>query len=106
MNTPSGIATADFSPSAAMLQIMTGFRVSRATCVVAKLGIADLLKDGPKSAEELAQLTDTHAASLYRVIRALVSVGVFGQDGEEKCTGSLCATNATIAAAMVAVLYS
>jgi O-methyltransferase domain/Dimerisation domain len=80
MNTPSGIATADFSPSAAILQIMTGFRVSRATYVAAKLGIADLLKDGPKSSEELAQLTDTHAPSLYRVMRALASVGVFGQD--------------------------
>jgi hypothetical protein len=86
MNTPSGIATADFSPSAAMLQIMTGFRVSRATYVAAKLGIADLLKDGPKSSEELAQLTDTHAPSLYRIMRALASVGVFGQDEQGRFT--------------------
>jgi Dimerisation domain len=75
MNPASDIPSADFSPSAAMLQIMTGFRVSRATYIAAKLGIADLLKDGPKSAEELAQFTDTHAPSLYRVMRALASVG-------------------------------
>ena len=86
MDTPRGIATADFSPSAAMLQIMTGFRVSRATYVAAKLGIADLLKDGPKSSEELAQLTDTHAPSLYRVMRGLASAGVFGQDEQGRFT--------------------
>ena len=86
MSTTSGIATADFSPSAAMLQIMTGFRVSRATHVAAKLGVADLLKDGPKSSEELAQLTDTHAPSLYRVMRALASAGVFGQDEQGRFT--------------------
>jgi O-methyltransferase domain/Dimerisation domain len=86
MSTPSGIATAEFSPSAAMLQIMTGFRVSRATYVAAKLGIADLLKDGAKSAEELAQLTDTHAPSLYRVMRGLVSAGIFDQDEQGRFT--------------------
>jgi SAM-dependent methyltransferase len=86
MDIPSGIAIADFSPSAAMRQIMTGFRVSRATYVAAKLGIADLLKDGPKSSDELAQRTNTHALSLYRVMRALVSVGVFGQDEQGRFT--------------------
>ena len=86
MSTTSSIATPDSSPSAAMLQIMTGFRVSRATHVAAKLGIADLLKDGPKSSEELAQLTDTHAPSLYRVMRALASAGVFGQDEQGRFT--------------------
>jgi hypothetical protein len=79
-------AASDLSPTAAMLQIMTGFRVSRATYVAAKLGIADLLKDGPKSSEELAQLTDTHAPSLYRVMRALASAGVFGQDEQGRFT--------------------
>lgn len=80
MNEHDRTVTPDPSSAAAMRQIMTGFRVSRATYVAAKLGIADLLKDGPKSSEELAQLTDTHAPSLYRVMRALASGGVFGQD--------------------------
>jgi hypothetical protein len=86
MNGLSQTAIGDISPSAAILQIMTGFRVSRATYIAAKLGIADLLKDGPKSSEELAHLTDTHAPSLYRVMRALVSVGVFGQDEQGRFT--------------------
>jgi hypothetical protein len=86
MEMATDTGTADVSPSAAMLQIMTGFRVSRATYVAAKLGIADLLKDGSKSSEELAQLTDTHAPSLYRVMRGLVSAGIFDQDEHGRFT--------------------
>ena len=59
-----------------MLQIISGFWISRAVYVIAKLGIPDLLKSGPKTAEELAAATRTHAPSLYRVLRALASVGV------------------------------
>jgi len=62
-----------------MLQMIQGFWLSRAVYVAAKLGIPDLLKDGPKSPEELAQATGTHAPSLYRVLRALESVGVFAE---------------------------
>ena len=86
MNTQNRTVSSDLSPAEAMRQIWTGFRVSRATYVAAKLGIADLLKDGPKSSEELAQLTDTHAPSLYRVMRALASGGVFGQDEQGRFT--------------------
>jgi hypothetical protein len=66
-----------------MLQIISGFWISRAVYVIAKLGIPDLLKDGPKSAEELALATKTHAPSLFRILRALVSVGVLNsaEDG-------------------------
>lgn len=59
-----------------MLQMIQGFWVSRAVYVAAKLGIPDLLKDGPKTSEELAQATGMHAPSLYRILRALDSVGV------------------------------
>ena len=65
----------ELPPAAAILQMIQGFLVSRAIYVAAKLGIPDLLKDGPKTTEDLAQSTDTHAPSLYRVMRALESVG-------------------------------
>ena len=77
-------ANADIPPSVAMLRMILGFRVSRSIYVAAKLGIADLLKDGPKSSEELARLTSTHPASLYRVIRALASVGIFAEDEQRR----------------------
>ena len=64
--------------------MMQGYQRSQALYVAAKLGIADVLKDGPKRCEELAQATGTHARSLYRVLRYLASIGVFteGQHAE------------------------
>jgi ubiquinone/menaquinone biosynthesis C-methylase UbiE len=86
MNRLSTSTTTDVSPSAAMLRMISGFRVSRAIYVAAKLGLADLLKDGPKEVAQLAERTGTHAPSLYRVMRALASVGIFGQDEQGRFT--------------------
>jgi O-methyltransferase domain/Dimerisation domain len=67
----------------ALLRMTNGFQVSQAIHVAATLGIADLLADVPKSADELAEAAGAHAPTLYRLLRALVSVGVFaeGDDG-------------------------
>src|SRR5262249_3188016 len=42
----------------------------------ARLGLADLLAAGPRTVEELARATGTHAGSLQRLLRALASQGV------------------------------
>ena len=47
--------------------------------VVAELGIADLLKDAPHNAEYLAMATSVHEPSLYRLLRALASLGIFAE---------------------------
>ena len=73
----SAESPASAPPEAVVTQIMLGGLAAQALYIPAKLGIADLLADGPKSVEELAAATDTHAPSLYRVLRALVSLGVF-----------------------------
>src|SRR5919202_394768 len=73
--------TADETSQREILLGMTNaYQVSQAIHVAATLGIADLLEDGPKSADELAQATDTHAPTLYRLLRALASVGVFAEE--------------------------
>jgi hypothetical protein len=51
----------------------------RAVC---ELGIGDLLADGPKTVEQLAASTDTHAPSLYRALRALAAKGVLAETSE------------------------
>src|SRR5262245_60110758 len=68
------------NPNEAMLQLICSFWTSRAVCVIAKLGIPDLLHEGPKTAAELATATGTHTASLFRVLRALCSVGILNSD--------------------------
>ncbi len=75
---------AETPPQIAMLQMISGFWISRALYIVAKLGIADHLAGGPKSAEEIAAGTDTHAGAIYRIMRALSSVGVFTQDADRR----------------------
>jgi len=74
----------ELPPPVAMLQMIQGFWVARALYVAAKLGISDLLKSGPKNSSELAQATKTHAPSLYRLLRALDSVGVVAEDEQRR----------------------
>lgn len=50
--------------------------MTQAIYVAAKLNIADLLDDGPRTVEELADATSTHAPSLHRLLRALASIGI------------------------------
>ncbi|MBW4635193.1 MAG: hypothetical protein KME30_25855 [Iphinoe sp. HA4291-MV1] len=64
---------------AILLQMSNGTFVTQTIYVAAKLGIADLLKDGAKSSDELAKLTDVDAQSLYRMLRALSSIGIFAE---------------------------
>ncbi|MGH2398048.1 MAG: methyltransferase [bacterium] len=63
-----------------LMEMLRGYQVSQAIYVAAKLGIADLVKDGPKRSAELAEATGTDARSLYRFLRALASRGVFAED--------------------------
>lgn len=67
------------SAATALRRLIVGYRLSQALFVAAKLGIADLLKDGPRSVNDLAQGTGVDPASLYRVLRLLASEGVFAE---------------------------
>ena len=69
-------------PAAQLMQIMFGIIPTLAIGVAAKFGIADFLKDGAKTADELATLAGVHSRSLYRLLRATASVGVFSEDAE------------------------
>jgi hypothetical protein len=59
------------------MQLATGYIASSSIHIAATLGIADLLKDGPRSTAELAAATGTIEDRLYRILRALAGVGVF-----------------------------
>lgn len=67
------------SPGHALYQMAMGHFVPRALALVTQLGIADLLKDGPLNARDLAVATQTHPPSLTRVMRFLTSIGVFAE---------------------------
>jgi O-methyltransferase domain len=66
-------------PRWALHSLISGHYLSRAIYVAAKLGIADLLKDGPRKVADLADVTHSHAASLERLLRLLASANVFAE---------------------------
>jgi hypothetical protein len=74
------LAQAYDEPAAALRQRAFGFITARSIYAVAKLGIADLLKDGAQSIEELSLATESNADALYRVMRTLSGEGVFRED--------------------------
>lgn len=75
-------------PAAQMMQMAMGFIVSQAISVAAKLYLADHLSKGAKTLSELAEITGTHEPSLYRLLRALTSVGVFQRDADGRYANS------------------
>jgi hypothetical protein len=83
MTTEASPATSPTDPPwAAVLSLSTAYQASRALYVAAKLGLPDLLADGPRSVDDLAA-AGAHAPSLRRLLRALAAFGVFaeGEDG-------------------------
>jgi hypothetical protein len=64
-------------------QMITGYWISQAIYAAAKFGIADHLQDGPKTVAELSDATSTNPDALYRLLRALASVGIF-TEGEPR----------------------
>ena len=71
---------------ATMLGLISGFHISRALYIAARLKLADRVRDGAPSCTELAAQTGTNAVSLFRIVRVLASAGVFAVDEHEQVT--------------------
>jgi O-methyltransferase domain len=65
-----------------LLLLVTSKWISQSIHAAAKLGIADLLADGPKTVDELARATECDAGLLHRVLRAIAAVGVFAEQSD------------------------
>jgi hypothetical protein len=94
-----------------LIQMATAHWMSRILYVAAEMNLAERLAEGPRTAKELAQLTATDAPSLYRLMRALASLGLFTEGlshqfsltplGEAFRTGTVRATVLTVAGDLV-----
>jgi hypothetical protein len=67
-------------PEAQIVEMVMAQFVTHLVHLAATLKLPDHLAEGPKTAEELAPLTATHAPALYRVMRTLASLGLFTED--------------------------
>ncbi|MFO0866128.1 MAG: methyltransferase [Gemmataceae bacterium] len=70
------------SPRIRMLQMCTGYWISQAIYVAAKLKIADHIKAGIRTPADLAAKSGAQVRPLYRLLRALASVEVFAEEAD------------------------
>lgn len=70
----------DHSSSWQMTRFIWGVIPTQAIAVAAKLGIADLAADEPRSADELARMTNADVSALRRLLRTLTSLAIFAED--------------------------
>ena len=107
MNEPR--SQADVSAAATLRQLIMGFRVTQLIYVAAKLGLADHLEQGPQTPHALAQAVGAEQQALYRLLRALASIGLFAEtaDGAFRLTplAQLLQTNPAGSLRDLAILY-
>ena len=72
----------DAASPLALLEMISSSWMSQAIYVAARLGIADLLAEGPKKSDELARSVGAHADSLYRLMRGLTTLGLCAERGD------------------------
>ncbi|MFD0363628.1 methyltransferase [Nocardia sp. GCM10030253] len=60
-----------------VLELASGWMMTQALCAAAALGIADVLVDGPRSADRIAAEVGADPDATYRLLRALAGHGVF-----------------------------
>jgi len=68
------------APDATLRRMINGLYLTQAIHVAAELAIADALASGPRAADDIAGDVGAHPESLYRLMRALASVGVLHED--------------------------
>jgi hypothetical protein len=59
-----------------LLDLIQSHRITTVIYVATKLGIAELLRDGPQSLDELVRATGAHHDALRRLLTALSTVGI------------------------------
>ncbi len=67
-----------------MYELISGYWIACSIHALAQLNIADYLSDSPKTVDELSKTSNTHAPSLYRLLRAVTSVGIFEETNDGK----------------------
>jgi hypothetical protein len=83
--TPMSAPSAPEATHAAVLRsMMVGYEAAQVIYVAAKLGIADLVGEEPRTTRELAERTGSHEGALHRVLLALASLGILVDLGDRR----------------------
>lgn len=73
-------------PETDLFQMVIGKWISQALATVVEIGVPDLLSTGARRCSDLARKTGTSEDGLYRLLRALASVGVFAEGAGRRFT--------------------
>jgi len=84
----TGSTTVDVPPPLFLINELSRVMVIRALYWATRYGIAEFLRDGPQTVAELARKTEADPRTLYRLLRALESIGLF-QEQPTETTGDL-----------------
>jgi hypothetical protein len=74
------------TPAATLLRLTNGYQISQALHVAATLRLADFFGDGPTRAEDVAAKAQANPDAIFRLLRALSSVGVFHKTEDDLFT--------------------
>ncbi len=72
------------TPATTLLRLANGYQISQVIHVAAELRLADLIGDEPVSTVDIATRVGAHPGSLYRLLRALSTVGIF-RETDDRC---------------------
>ncbi|AGY57678.1 methyltransferase [Gloeobacter kilaueensis] len=75
--------TVEVTPQQTVFDLIGGFWIARSIYLAAQIGVADVFDDQPKTIAQLAEATHTEPRSLYRLLRALASVGIFTEVSDQ-----------------------
>ena len=84
MAKPRRASTKKASDPMTFMNLTAGKWVSQAIAVAAELGIADVLKNGSRTAADIARTANASEDGVYRLLRALGSVGLFAETGNRR----------------------
>lgn len=79
MSAPASASQQQSNPADVIFQAAFGYMNAVCLNAAVELGIPDLLAGGPRPVKELAHDTNTNEDALYRILRLLVSVGIFAE---------------------------
>jgi len=78
------VEPSDEEPEVTLDRMIEGYKDTQFVALAARLGIADLLSDGPLTSDQLADATGSNPDALYRVLRVLAVRGIFAELPERR----------------------
>jgi hypothetical protein len=82
------VGSTDSELAGRLLRLANGYQVSQAIAVAAALGLADVIDAEPRAVDEIAARVGAAEGSLYRLLRALTTIGIFHENDEHHFTAT------------------